>query len=474
MSELFRRSGVLLHVSSLPGDYGCGTFGRAAFSFLDLLADCGFSLWQVLPFCEPDAYGSPYKSPSAFSVNPCLIDPETLRDKGLITAGELAGARQSDPFRAEFGRLARERLPLLFSAADRTDAETRNRILAFAEREQKQREFCEWAARKRFPGDKGAAFRLLFCAFEFAEEWKAVRAHAKKKGVKILGDIPIYVDAGGCDTNLYPELFLLDGERRPLSVAGVPPDLFSAEGQLWGNPLYNWERMAKDGFSWWRERIRFCFSFFDELRIDHFRAVEAYYAIPAQAKTAKEGRWVKGPGMPFVDAIREAAGGGGILAEDLGVSTPSLLAFLRETGLPGMRVLQFADFGGDPRDVHLPYNYPANTAAYSGTHDNDTLLGWVRSLPPDKRRHAFVSAGYQGEDERAGCMALMRELLFTRARTVVFPIQDLLFYGSDARMNTPGVPEGCWRFRLGEGAWDRIDRGWWRYLNRLSGRLTAE
>ncbi len=473
MRKSARRSGVLLHVSSLPGDYGCGTFGREALSFLDLLAGCGFSLWQVLPFCETDAGGSPYKSPSAFSVNPYLIDPEILRDKGLLTDAELAGARQNAPFRAEFERLARERLPLLFSAADRADAGERNRILSFAEREEKQREYCEWAAERRFPGEKNAAFRLLFCAYEFAQQWKTVRAYAKEKGVKILGDIPIYVDGESCDAALHPELFRLDKKRRPTEVAGVPPDLFSAEGQLWGNPLYDWERMRADGFAWWRERIRFCFSFFDELRIDHFRAIEAYYAIPANAKTAKEGRWKKGPGMPFVSAIREAAGDGGILAEDLGVSTLSLRAFLDEAGLPGMRVLQFADFYGDPRDAHLPYRYPENAAAYSGTHDNDTLLGWVRSLSPEKRRHAFAYAGYQGEDERAGCMALMRELLVSPADTVVFPIQDLLFYGSDARMNVPGVPDGCWRFRLEKGATDGLDRGWWRYLNRLSGRLAG-
>lgn len=464
-----RRSGVLLHISSLPGEYGCGSFGKNALVFLDLLADCGFSLWQTLPFCIPDGFGSPYKTASAFSTNPFFLDLPTLYEEGLITKGELDSARQKTPYLMEFDRFERERLPLLARASARADSALRRAVNRYAEEHPRIAEYCEFAARELPPvpdAEGDPVFFRRFCEYEFDRQWQKIHAYAAKKGIRIVGDIPIYVDGKSCDALLHPELFLPD------QVAGCPPDSFAVNGQLWGNPIYNWEAMSKNGFSWWRDRISFCFRFFDILRIDHFRAIEAYWSIPSSAETAAEGTWVKGPGMPFVHALRSAAGSGEIIAEDLGAYTPGLAAFMEQAQLPGMRLMQFGGYDGDPTDEHMPFHYPHRCVAYTGTHDNNTLLGWAYECSPELRRRFFDYCGYTGEDIAEGCRAAIRTLFVSSAGTVILPLQDLLLYGRDTRMNIPGTAAGNWTYRATDAALAAVDRSYFRKLNRLSARLS--
>ncbi|MBR6741825.1 MAG: 4-alpha-glucanotransferase [Clostridia bacterium] len=467
---LKRSSGVLLHISSLPGKYGCGSFGKEALDFVDILARCGFSYWQTLPFCLPDEHGSPYKSASAFSTNPYFIDLPTLFADGLITEDELKGAEQKNPYLLELEGFEKRRMPLLAKAAGRADGALREKINSYAESEPKIKEYCAWAADNLPDYDSSdTEFFRRFCEYEFFTQWTKIKEYANARGIRIIGDIPIYLDLESCDVQLHPELFMLDGKGRPLAVAGCPPDEFSAEGQLWGNPIYDWTAMAREGFGWWRERVDFCFRFFDVLRIDHFRAVEAYWSIPANAETAAEGKWEKGPGMPFVQALRTSASGD-IIAEDLGVSTPGLEAFMKECGLPSMRIMQFGEYSGDAYDPHMTYNFPANCVAYTGTHDNNTLLGWAYELSAEKRRRLFDYCSYSGENINEGCAAVIRTLFTSPASVAILPFQDLLLYGKDTRMNTPGVKNGNWTYRATYDAVSKINIEHFSWLNSISAR----
>ena len=468
-----RGSGILLHISSLPGDYGCGSFGKEAFRFVDMLENGGFCAWQTLPFCLPDEYGSPYKSASAFSTNPYFIDLPTLAAEGLITAEELEGAKQRTPYLLELDDFESRRMPLLAKAASRASDELRTAVNSYAESEPRIAEYCLWAS-ENLPayGSEDVEFFRRFCEYEFYIQWQRVKTYANAKGIRIIGDIPIYLDASSCDAELHPELFMLDGSGKPKAVAGCPPDNFSEDGQLWGNPIYDWTAMALDGFGWWRERIGFCFKFFDVLRIDHFRAIEAYWSIPAKVESAKEGAWVKGPGMPFVQAIRSAAGDGEIIAEDLGTSTPGLEAFMKESGLPCMRLMQFGEYDGTASDPHMSYNYPHACVAYTGTHDNNTLLGWVYELSEEKRRRVFDYCSYGGNDLSEGCASVIRMLFTSPANMAILPFQDLHLYGKDTRMNTPGVAKGNWTFRATRNAIETVDVKYWRELNFVTARGT--
>ncbi len=473
-----RRSGVLLHISSLPGEYGCGSFGKEALEFCDLLYKCGFTVWQTLPFCRTDFCYSPYKSCSAFSSNPYFIDLTELYERGLLTKEELDQAKQQTPYSCEFERLERERLPLLARAASRTSDSERKKIELYLQSFPMAKALSDYLARKdaEKAEDKDRAYKEAylthsFCEYTFDRQWQKVKAYANSLGIKIIGDMPFYVDNGSLDTELYPQLFKLDAKGNATDVAGVPPDAFSDEGQLWGNPLYDWDKMAEDGFEWWKMRTRHNFRYFDILRIDHFRAIEAYWSVGADAKTAKNGKWIKGPGMPFVDALKEAAGDNEIIAEDLGEETPSLRKFLDETELAGMRVFQFADISGSPYDRNAPINYVRKTVAYTGTHDNNTLLGRMWEIAPEHRQSFFDAAGYEGQDISRGCKALMSYLLGSIADTVVLPIQDLLLYGCDTRMNTPGVALGNWSFRVTKDALSKIDIEFFRRRNIIFGRF---
>lgn len=474
-----RASGVLMHVSSLWGEYSEGSFGTAAKQWIDFLSDCGFSYWQTLPFCLPDDCNSPYKSFSAFSVNPFFIDLDILKSKGLITDGEENDARQKKPYSCEFTRLKEQRLSLLRRAAERFDEW--DKAEEFFARHAETLLFCRFMALKTANGmlpwnewktdvlDASALKTWKFICYEFFAQWKQIADYAHSKNIKIIGDIPIYVAYDSSDVWAHPDMFMLDENRRMTDVAGVPPDYFSADGQLWGNPLYDWKAMKDDDFAWWRARIAFMTELFDGVRIDHFRGIESFYAVPAAAKTAKEGRWEPGPGEALINAIKQAAGGKLLIAEDLGDITPEVRALVDKSGFPGMRVLQFA-FLGDASSPHLPHNYDNNCIAYTGTHDNNTLLGYIWELDKKTRGRVLEYFGYGGDwDACYDC--IVRAMTSSHAGIVIFPVQDLLHYGSDTRLNTPGTAEGNWAYRITKEQLEKIDRKTLRRWNEIYGRI---
>ncbi len=474
-----RSSGVLMHVSSIWGEYGEGAFGNEALEWVDFLCDCGFSVWQTLPFCLPDEYNSPYKSFSAFSVNPYFIDLPTLCRRGLITAEELAEAKQESPYSCEFDRLNEGRMALLSKAAKRMGE--CKKIDEFFSTHTHTDNFCRFMALREANGDKpwqewtvtepdvDALLTWRFTQYTFFEQWREIKAYANRRGISIIGDIPIYVALDSSDVWADPSQFQLDEKNMPKSVAGVPPDYFCEDGQLWGNPLYDWDKMKKNDFKWWRERIRFMTELFDGVRIDHFRGIESYFSIPATEKTARNGKWVKGPGMELIKALKEECGDKLLIAEDLGDITPEVYELVQESGFPGMRVLQFA-FIGDGDTPHLPHNYPENCIAYTGTHDNNTLLGYVWEIDEATRRRLFAYCGYAGGDWDHAYDSLMRTMFASHAGLLMLPVQDLLFYGSDTRFNTPGKSDGNWSYRLTREQLKNIDRAKLREWNRMYGR----
>lgn len=480
MTVINRKSGVLMHISSLHGEYSVGSFGKPAFEFVDFLEKSGFSYWQVLPFCIPDACNSPYKSEASFAGNVYFIDLPLLAAEGLLTAAELESAKQKSPFMVEGKRLEREREALLRVAASR--AKNQAEILSFIKARPQLDSACRFLALKRannglpwqeftvFEYDEEDYFYFAFTQFYFQRQWKAVKSYANAKGIEVIGDIPIYVAADSADVFGNQEQFLLNEKGHPTAVAGVPPDYFAADGQLWGNPLYNWKQMKADGFSWWRERLSFMLEMFDGVRIDHFRAFEAFWSVPANAKTAKEGKWVKGPGMALINVLKRVAGNKLIIAEDLGDITDAVKRLVKSSGFPGMRVLQFA-FLGDPETPHLPHAYEQNCVAYTGTHDNNTLLGYVWELDHATRVKMLEYCGYTDADWNKGYDAILRTMMQSHAGLVMFPIQDLLGFGSDTRMNTPGKPDGNWGYRITEEQLKGLNAAKYRRFNELYGRL---
>ncbi len=490
--KLSRSAGVLMHVTSLWGSDSVGCFGKEAREFVDFLSDCGFGWWQVLPFCMADECNSPYRSYSAFGGNPYLVDIRQLAEAGYLTYAEIQLAKQDTPYACEFDKLEVGRMNLLRIAAARASEADRAEIAAFIDNNPYLAQFCEFMARRAANGNKPwyewgndemdevERFTWQFIQFHFMRQWEAVRAYANSKGVRIMGDIPIYVAYDSCDVWANRDLFDLDEKGAPRHVAGCPPDYFSEDGQLWGNPLYDWKRMKEDNFAWWSARMKHMLSLFDGVRIDHFRGLEAYWSIPADAETAREGKWVKGPGNPFirqlhnvVDEVETATGKGAlVVAEDLGEATESLEKFVKASGFPGMRVMQFG-FDGDPENTHLPYNYVKNCVAYTGTHDNNTLLGFVWDCDKETRRKVLHYCGYTQDnwDCRESYRAVIRTLMASCADLAILPVQDLLLYGSDCRMNVPGRAKGNWEFRITREQLDGIDRGYFRYLNELYGRI---
>ena len=468
-----------MHVSSLFGKFSIGSFGEEAKYFIDFLSDCGFCYWQVLPFCMPDEYNSPYKSYSAFGANPLFIDLPTLYERGLLTAEELADAMQKTPYLCEYDRLSRERLPLLFLAASRI--KDRSRIIDFIDSNPELSCAAKFLALKAANGglpwqkwtihepSADSLFAWQFIQYEFFRQWQAVKEYANQKGISLIGDVPIYVAEDSADVWAHRDQFLLDSDGYPIDVAGVPPDYFSEDGQLWGNPLYNYEKMSEDGYLWWRERIKHMLRLFDGVRIDHFRGFESFWSIPSTAKSAKEGRWIKGPGLKLVNALKDEAGDKLLIAEDLGDITPAVHELLCRSGLPGMRVFQFS-FLGDPITPHLPHNYTENSIAYTGTHDNNTLLGYVWEMDPATRARVFEYCGYHGSDFSEGTSEIIRTVMRSHARLCIFPIQDIFGFGRDTRMNTPGRADGNWQYRITKEQLDNVDRSAFRDLNRLYGR----
>ncbi len=474
-----RSSGVLMHISSLFGDYSEGAFGDNALEWIDFLCDCGFSVWQTLPFCLPDECNSPYKSYSAFSINPYFISLPTLYKERLITQGELDEAKQKTPYSCEFERLGEERLKLLARAAARfTDSEA---IEKFLMSHPKTAKFCEFMALKKANDDKvwnewtvdvpdaDTLALWQFTQYMAHKQWMNVKSYANLRGISIVGDIPIYVAHDSADVWADPGLFKLDEHYNPTEVAGVPPDYFCEDGQLWGNPLYDWDKMKKDGFAWWKERLSFMTELFDGVRIDHFRGLESYFAIPATEKTARNGKWEKGPGMALICELQKICEGKLIIAEDLGVITDEVYQLVKDSTFPGMRVLQFG-FLGDENSPHLPHNYENNCVAYTGTHDNNTLLGYVWEIDENTRRRLFAYCGYAGGDWDHCYDALLRTMFASSAGLLILPVQDLLFYGSDTRFNTPGKSEGNWAYRLTRDQLKNIDRARLREWNKMYGR----
>ena len=489
--NLTRSSGVLMHITSLPGSDSVGCFGKEALDFIDFLADCGFTWWQVLPFCMADECNSPYKSYSAFSGNPYFIDIRTLRDEGLLTDLELSMVKEQTPYACEYEKLHATRLSLLRLASSRLDQAGVDEVLTFIEAHPYLKQFCDFMALRYANDDKPwyewtenrpddkEYLAWAFMQHRFMTQWAKVRSYANSKGIKIMGDMPIYVAYDSCDVWANRDLFQLDANGAPTHVAGCPPDYFAEDGQLWGNPLYDWDRMAQDDFAWWSARMGHMLSLFDGVRIDHFRGLESYWSIPAEATTAKAGRWVKGPGEPFIrrmhEVAEEATQKSGqdalIVAEDLGESTPELQKFVSESGFPNMRVIQFG-FDGDPQNTHLPHNYNPNSVAYTGTHDNNTLLGFIWELDDDTRAHVLAYCGFESQhwDTPEAYRAVMRTLMRSVSSLAIFPIQDVLGYGADTRMNIPGCPEGNWRYRVTQAQIQRIDKAYFKHLNALYGR----
>ena len=474
-----RSSGVLMHASSLWGDYSVGSFGKEAREWIDFLASCGYHAWQVLPFCLPDEYNSPYKSHSAFSSNPYFIDLPTLFEEGLLTKEELDSACQKTPYLCEFDRLRKERFALLSLAASRV--KDRAPVYAFLEKHPQVANFCRYMAIKANNGgtcwdewkneipDESILWAWQFTQYEFFRQWSDLKKYANNRGISIIGDIPIYVAYDSSDVWANQELFCLDQRRRPSSVAGVPPDYFCEDGQLWGNPLYDWKKMKKDNYAWWRERMSFMLELFDGVRIDHFRGLESYFSIPATEKTARNGVWKKGPGMSLIRALQPLCEGKLIIAEDLGDITPEVKALVEKSGFPGMRVLQFA-FLGDDGSTHLPHNYDNHCVAYTGTHDNNTLLGYVWDQDDETRKKIMRYCGFEG-DWDASYDAILRVMFASHAGLLILPIQDMLQYGSDTRLNTPGNSDGNWSYRLTKEQLQKISAQKFLDWNRLYGRV---
>ncbi|HBA72601.1 MAG TPA: 4-alpha-glucanotransferase [Geobacter sp.] len=470
-----RGCGILLHPTSLPGPGGIGSLGRNARRFIDLLADMGMSYWQVLPLSPPACGNSPYSAFSAFAGNPLLIDLEQLADEGDLSPGCCDNNCYSEDH-VDFAGVTGSKMELLYQAASAFLADKSTlRTLEF-------RHFCDttpWlhdyalfmALKRHYNGkswilwpekascitpETAREYAVQFgheigvqkyLQWQFSKQWLMLRGYANERGIAVIGDIPIFVAFDSADVWSRRDLFLLDDAGNPPVVAGVPPDYFSATGQLWGNPLYDWEVMEQDGYQWWIDRFRTTFNLFDIVRIDHFRGFEAAWQIPAEETTAERGAWIKGPGERLFDALFAALGKLPIIAEDLGVITPEVLALRDRYNFPGMKILQFA-FEKEP--VNLPHLHIKNGVVYTGTHDNDTTKGWYASITDAERHEMSEYLGSSGVD---GVGDLLRAALMSVADTAIIPLQDILKLGSEARMNIPGTPFGNWEWRF---SWDML------------------
>lgn len=476
---LKRASGVLMHISSLWGQFSEGSLGASAKEWIDFLSDCGFTYWQTLPFCITDDYNSPYKSFSAFSLNPYFIDLPLLYQEGLLLKEELDSAKQNTPYLCEFERLKNERLSLLKKAYKRF--KDWKKVEDFIINHPHTDNFCLFMTLKEanngvhwnlWQTDKYDEEQLKFWQFieyKVYAQWMDIKAYANKKNIRIIGDIPIYVSDDSSDVWSNPENFLLDKKGKPQRVAGVPPDYFSKDGQLWGNPLYNWKKMKADGFSWWKDRLNFMCELFDGVRIDHFRGLEAYFSIPAKDDTAKNGKWVKGPGMAFIKAIKPVIKDKLIIAEDLGDITPEVRELVEKSGFPGMSVLQFG-FLGDENSPHLPHNYKNNLVCYTGTHDNNTLLGYMWENDDNTRQKILDYFGFEGHWNNS-YNTILKTMFQSSAGLVILPVQDLLLYGSDTRLNKPGNAFDNWAFRITKEQIETVETEKFKHWNRLYARI---
>ena len=477
--ELTRGSGVLMHVTSLPSSHGIGDLGPEAYRFIDRLADARQKYWQLLPLNPTDpAYGnSPYLSSSAFALNSLLISPEVLIENGLLERADLQGLTPPPEGPIDYPAVSAYKREIFHRAFARW------RITSDGDYEHFCRENAAWlndfalfiALKNHFPGlmwsewpvqlrDRHPAALLemretlaeaiffeKFLQYEVQKQWFALKHHCSKRGVTIIGDLPIYVDFGSSDVWSHPDRFKLDENREPYVVSGVPPDYFSATGQLWGNPIYDWDALARDGFAWWLSRMQQNLRLFDIVRIDHFRGLVAYWEVPAEEETAINGRWVQVPTYPFFDRLIAEIPHLNVIAEDLGVITSDVKAALKQFRLPGMKVLLFAFSGNPTENPYMPWRYEPNCIVYTGTHDNNTTLGWYRmDATEEEKRHLTEFLG-RSVDETSVCWEMIGIAMSSPANVAIVPLQDMLCIDERGRMNLPGTNSGNWVWRLGQG-----------------------
>jgi len=474
-----RSCGILMPISSLPSPYGIGALGKEAYEFVDFLSEAKQSWWQMLPV-GPTSYGdSPYQSFSAYAGNPYFVDLNKLCEEGLLTEDELDAADWgSDSAKVDYEKIYNSRFLILQKAADRGWAKDAEAVAAFEEENKSWLDdYVLFMALKRHFGMKAwtewedenirlhrpeavayyrktlaADIRLFtYIQYLFFKQWNALRDYAHEKGIGIIGDMPIYVAMDSADVWADPKSFQLDEKNVPVEVAGVPPDYFSADGQLWGNPLYDWEAMKQDGYSWWIRRIEGASHLYDVLRIDHFRGLESYWAVPYGETTAKNGRWVKGPGMDLMGVLLARFPQIQFIAEDLGYLTPEVQQLLQDSGLPGMKVLEFAFDSREPSN-YLPHTYSPHCVCYAGTHDNVTIMGWKHDADKDD---VAMAIQYLGLNETEGFnWGMIRGGMSSVADLFVVQMQDYLGLGTESRMNTPGILGGNWQWRLQKGQID--------------------
>ena len=484
-----------MSVSSLPGPFGMGTMGAGARKWGDTVADMGFSAWQILPLCPVGWGNSPYGSDGAFAGNTLYIDPEDMERRGMISRHDAeACVYEGSPYTADYDFARRTRAGLVdaaFTAAGLAAENETERFLSQNEQVARYALFCavkekhggapwwEWPEREALPGDIDALaeenrrgmLRFGFAQMLFFRQWAELKRYAADKKIEIIGDLPFYVSPDSSDVWANRRLFRYEEDLvTPSCVAGVPPDYFSADGQLWGNPLYAWDTAHEEVTDWWVGRMKAAGQLYDTVRIDHFRAIASYWEIPYGAKTAREGRWRPGPGAPLVERIYKSCPELSLIAEDLGEYGPEVTELLEKTGLGGMRIIQFG-FAPGANSTHLPHNYPRNAVAYVGTHDNNTLLGWLWEASEEERGFALDYCSFSGGDWSTGgygapaCRAITETVWRSSAYLAVIPFQDMCGFGRDARMNIPGVPEGNWRFRTTDQTIAGIDREYYKKIN---------
>ena len=483
-------------ISSLPSDYGIGCFSKSAYEFVDWLKEAGQTYWQILPL-GPTSYGdSPYQSFSTFAGNPYFIDLDTLAEKGWLTkeACEASDYGDNESY-IDYGRIYNSRFVLLKQAFLNSDILSDEKFTEFCKANQHWlpdyalymalknqndgKSWIEWEEEIRLRKPEAVEYYKKeleeecnfyeFLQYEFHEQWTKVKEYAHKKGIQIVGDVPIYVAFDSADTWANPELFQLDEKNLPLGVAGCPPDAFSATGQLWGNPLYNWAYHKKTGYDWWLKRIAYCFDLYDIVRIDHFRGFDEYYSIPYGDETAVNGHWEKGPGMDLFNTVKEKLGELDIIAEDLGFLTESVFQLLKDSGYPGMKVLQFAFDPSEDSD-YLTYKYQRNCVVYTGTHDNDTTAGWFEKLSDGDKEVAlrYMNSFYTPKEEQH--WDLIALAMRSTADTCIIPVQDFLGLGSEARINMPSTLGDNWKWRMTKGAFSEELKEKIRRMTKLYGR----
>ena len=470
-----RRSGILMHISSLPGPGGIGSLGKEAYAFADFLKASGMAVWQVLPL-GPTGYGeSPYQSSSVFAGNPMLISCAALREAGLVTYDDGEEFTADDPERVDYPAVRESKEKLLRRCFAQSEGKLQKELAAFRRENPWVEDFALFTALKaRYGGimwtkwpDREVRRRQpaalercrreldgeiryhLFCQYLFFRQWFALKRYCNGLGIRLFGDMPIYVAEDSADTWTHPEAFQLDGEGVPKRVAGVPPDFFSADGQLWGNPLYRWFSLRLHGYGWWVERMAAMAKMYDIVRIDHFIGFANYYSVPQGAPNARTGKWIIGPGKSLFRTLERKIPGLNIVAEDLGCVNDRVRRLLTAVGYPGMRVLSFG-FGGGEDNPHLPANYVTNSVVYTGTHDNDTVRGWIGTADDAALAQARQLLGFDKPED--GPAAFVRAVLASRADTAMIPMQDVLGLGGWARMNRPGTIGNNWLWRMAPGA----------------------